>query len=70
MSQEEKSNTLDYANEEAKKLSKELKRSKLDVHDLKYMSSLSEAVLQKSPKKSKYILWLVAFALGWLIFWA
>jgi len=34
------------------------------------MSSLSEAVLQKSPKKSKYILWLTTLAFAWLIFWA
>ena len=70
MSKEEQCKAIENANKEAKKLSKELKKSRLDVHDLQYMSSLSEAVLQKSPKKSKYILWLVALAFGWLIFWA
>lgn len=70
MSKEEQYKAIENANKEARKLSKELKKSRLDVHDLQYMSSLSEAVLQKSPKKSKYILWLVTLAFGWLIFWA
>lgn len=70
MSTEDQCKALEDAKEEAQILSRELKKSRLDVHDLKYMSSLSEAVLQKSPKKSKYILWLVALACGWLIFWA
>ena len=70
MNKEEQYKAIENANEDAKNLSRELKKSRLDVHDLKYMSSLSEAVLQKSPKKSKYILWLVTLAFGWLIFWA
>jgi len=70
MSQKEELKAIKSAQNEARKLSKELEKSGLDSHDLKYMSSLSEAVLQKSPKKSKYILWLTAIAFGWIIFWA
>ena len=62
--------TLERLKQKIKAFKKELNKSKLDVHDLKYMSSLSEAVLQKSPKKSKYILWLIALAFAWLLFWS
>lgn len=67
---QEKHEAIKNAKQEAKQLSRDLKKSRLDVHDLQYMSSLSEAVLQKSPKKSRYILWLVAIALGWFVIWA
>ena len=70
MSTEEEIAALEHAKQEAKAFKQELHKSRLDVHDLKYMSSLSEAVLQKSPKKSKYILWLIILAFAWLIFWA
>lgn len=70
MNQREELKAIKNAQREARKLSKELGENGLDAHDLKYMSSLSEAVLQKSPKKSKYILWLTALAFGWLLFWA
>lgn len=70
MSQEEQFEAIKNAKQKSKDLSLELKKSKLDTYDLQYMSSLSEAVLQKSPKKSRYILWLVAVALSWLILWA
>lgn len=70
MSTEKEIEALEKAKQKAKEFKQELHKSTLDVEDLKYMSSLSEAVLQKSPKKSKYILWLVAISIGWLIFWA
>jgi adhesin transport system membrane fusion protein len=70
MNSNEKIAALEQAKQEAKILKQKLHKSRLDVHDLKYMSSLSEAVLQKSPKKSKYILWLITLAFGWIIFWA
>lgn len=38
--------------------------------DLLYMSSLSAAVLQKSPIKSRLILWVVLGIVTWLITWA
>lgn len=38
--------------------------------DLEFMSSLSEAVLQKAPSASRKILWLVVIAILWLIAWA
>ncbi len=70
MSKKDEIAAIKRAKQEAKILKQELHKSRLDVHDLKYMSSLSEAVLQKSPKKSKYILWLIILAFGWVIFWA
>ncbi|MBR8464577.1 HlyD family type I secretion periplasmic adaptor subunit [Campylobacter sp. faydin G-24] len=41
-----------------------------DSQDLKFMSSLSEAVLAKTPSNSKKILYTVAFTCFWLILWA
>lgn len=58
---------------EAKKSSSEIKervKENYDVNDLRYMSSLSEAILAKSPSASKFVLWLVAIAVFWAILWA
>lgn len=38
--------------------------------DLEFMSSLSEAILQRTPNASKRTVWLIAAAVGWLIVWA
>jgi adhesin transport system membrane fusion protein len=38
--------------------------------DLEYMSSLSGAILQKSPVKSRLILWVAFAVVIWLIAWA
>ena len=38
--------------------------------DLEYMSSLSNAVLQKTPFASKIIIWVVFISIFWLILWA
>ncbi len=38
--------------------------------DLDYMSSLSNAVLQKTPFASKMIIWVVFISIVWLIVWA
>ncbi|WP_024955230.1 HlyD family type I secretion periplasmic adaptor subunit [Sulfurospirillum arcachonense] len=70
MSIENENKAINTAQNLSRVLKKDLHKSKFDVHDLKYMSSLSEAVLQKSPRRSKYILWLIALSIGWLIFWA
>jgi len=70
MSKEEDIEALEKADKKTHELKQKLHNHKLDARDLKYISSLSEAVLQKSPKRSKYILWLTALAVGWLIFWA
>lgn len=49
---------------------KEKLKEKYDINDLHYMSSLSEAILAKSPSASKFVLWLVLLAVFWSIFWA
>ncbi|MDX1296014.1 MAG: HlyD family type I secretion periplasmic adaptor subunit [Sulfurimonadaceae bacterium] len=38
--------------------------------DLSYMASLSAAVLEKAPVKSKMILWIMLVVIAWLIIWA
>ncbi|MEA3373641.1 MAG: HlyD family type I secretion periplasmic adaptor subunit [Campylobacterota bacterium] len=38
--------------------------------DLAYMNSLSAAILQKAPVKSKQILWIMIVVVVWLIVWA
>ncbi|WP_060826282.1 HlyD family type I secretion periplasmic adaptor subunit [Sulfurospirillum cavolei] len=45
-------------------------KQKYDERDLAFMSSLSEAVLQKVPNSSRKMLWVIAIALFWLIVWA
>ena len=70
MSSKEELVALEEVEDKTKELKKELHNEKLNINDLQYMSSLSEAALQKSPKKSKYILWLITLASAWLVFWA
>jgi len=41
-----------------------------DAYDLRFMSSLSEAVLAKAPSTSKKILYAVAITIFWLLIWA
>lgn len=38
--------------------------------DLAFMSSLSEAVLQKVPNSSRRMLWVIVIAMFWFILWA
>jgi adhesin transport system membrane fusion protein len=38
--------------------------------DLAFMSSLSEAVLQKVPSSSRKMLWVISAAIVWLVVWA
>ncbi len=45
-------------------------KGRYDADDLQFMSSLSEAILAKSPSASKTILWLVTIAVFWAIVWA
>lgn len=41
-----------------------------DTQDLEFMSSLSEAILQKAPSSSRTILWVIAASIFWIILWA
>lgn len=45
-------------------------KRKYDANDYEYMSSLSEAILQKTPNASNKLIWLVAIGIAWLIYWA
>ena len=47
-----------------------LQTKNYDAYDLKFMSSLSEAVLAKAPSTSKKILYTVAITMFWLLVWA
>lgn len=65
---------MDY---EAHKVNPELiekqqpdKAAKLDKNDLLYMSSLSAAVLQKTPTNTRFILWVGFAFFTWLLIWA
>jgi len=61
---------IEKAEKSSAEFRKSLDYSSLNTNDLKFMSSLSAAVLQKSPKGSKYLLWLIAIAFGWFVLWA
>jgi adhesin transport system membrane fusion protein len=63
-------NSLKKASLLVENIKQEFQKDDFDAQDLKFMSSLSEAVLQKSPKKSRYLLWLILLAFVWLIIWA
>jgi membrane fusion protein, adhesin transport system len=54
----------------SEKIKKKLQEEEFATQDLKFMSSLSEAVLQKSPRKTRYFLWLILIAFAWIILWA
>ncbi|NRA19812.1 MAG: HlyD family type I secretion periplasmic adaptor subunit [Oceanospirillaceae bacterium] len=44
--------------------------SKVEIKDLRYMSSVSEAMLEQAPTGAKYLLWSVAFFILLAILWA
>ncbi len=47
-----------------------MRKQKYDKSDYEYMSSLSEAILQKTPNASNKLIWLVVIGVAWLIYWA
>ncbi|MDD2385045.1 MAG: HlyD family type I secretion periplasmic adaptor subunit [Sulfurospirillaceae bacterium] len=47
-----------------------MRKQQYDEQDYAYMSSLSEAILQKAPSASRKLIWLVGTAIAWLIIWA
>lgn len=47
-----------------------MRKEQYDERDYAYMSSLSEAILQKAPNTSKKLIWVVCLSVAWLIFWA
>ncbi len=47
-----------------------MSKQKYDKNDYEYMSSLSEAILQKTPNASNKLIWLVVIGIGWLIYWS
>ncbi len=44
--------------------------AKYDENDLEFMSSLSEAVLQKAPNSSRKMIWIMVISIAWLLLWA
>lgn len=56
--------------EETKKMLQAQQQGKYDAYDLRFMSSLSEAILAKAPKSSRRILWIIFISVIWLIVWA
>ena len=49
---------------------KRLKKSKISNADLAYMSSLSQAALEKPTFKSQLIVWVILLVIIWLVVWA
>lgn len=68
-SKEEIQKSIKDAKSRSEALSSALKE-RYDADDLRYMSSLSEAILAKSPSASKFVLWLVMISAFWAIVWA
>lgn len=67
---ENQENLAKDVNSDLKNIRNQLNKKKYDAYDLRFMSSLSEAVLAKSPSGSKKILYLVLFTTFCLITWA
>lgn len=47
-----------------------LKNKNYDAYDIRFMSSLSEAVLAKAPSNSRKILYAIVVTVTWLLIWA
>lgn len=56
--------------ESVKSIRESIQKKNYDAYDIRFMSSLSEAVLAKTPSNSKKVLYAVAFTVVWLIAWA
>lgn len=57
-------------NESVDSIKKTVQSKDYDAHDLRFMSSLSEAVLAKAPSASRGILYAVFITIAWLVIWA
>ncbi|MDO5045457.1 HlyD family type I secretion periplasmic adaptor subunit [Campylobacter sp.] len=57
-------------NESIDNIKKTVQSKEYDAYDLRFMSSLSEAVLAKAPSASRRILYAVFITIAWLIAWA
>lgn len=51
-------------------IKKNIHKKDYDANDLRFMSSLSEAVLAKSSSASRKILYVIFLAITWLLIWA
>lgn len=47
-----------------------IKNKNYDAYDIRFMSSLSEAVLAKAPSNSRKILYAIIITFAWLLIWA
>ncbi|AQW86560.1 type I secretion system, membrane fusion protein, HlyD family [Campylobacter pinnipediorum subsp. caledonicus] len=54
----------------AKRINCNVKNKNYDAHDIRFMSSLSEAVLAKAPSNSRNLLYIIFFTIFWLVFWS
>lgn len=54
----------------SKSMRNSIEKNNYDSYDIRFMSSLSEAVLAKTPSNSKKVLYAVLFTVIWLIVWA
>ncbi|VAW49290.1 Type I secretion membrane fusion protein, HlyD family [hydrothermal vent metagenome] len=64
-----------YAEEDSNTLIKEQKnteqqKEKIIEQDIEFMSSLSQAALEKPTARSQWLVWIILFVVIWLITWA
>ncbi|MCD8212911.1 MAG: HlyD family type I secretion periplasmic adaptor subunit [Campylobacter sp.] len=67
---EERERASDDILEGVKNIKTSIRAKDYDAYDLKFMSSLSEAVLAKTPSASKKVLYTLGITVFWLIVWA
>ncbi|CAD7287791.1 Type I secretion system membrane fusion protein PrsE [Campylobacter majalis] len=55
---------------DAKDIRQKIQNQNYDAYDIRFMSSLSEAVLAKAPSNSRKILYAIFITVAWLMIWA
>ena len=69
ISTQEDSNALTKEQESAMQ-QKEKEKEKIIAQDIEFMSSLSQAALEKPTARSQWLVWIILFVVIWLITWA
>jgi len=68
-SSQSQAQTVDEANSQAPVKTKSHKEKMIE-HDIAFMSSLSQAALEKPTAKSQWVVWIILLVVIWLITWA
>lgn len=70
ISTEEQNNISNKIYTNAKEIRQKIQNQNYDSYDIRFMSSLSEAVLAKAPSNSRKILYAIFVTVAWLMIWA